>query len=92
LKGETGNDLLHGGGDGDLFIVRTAGGSDEIWDFTPGEDRLDLSSFAFEDAAAVRRLASDAVSGVALELPGGVSVLLRGLDDANALADGDLLL
>lgn len=42
-----GEDLLLGGEGGDLFILLADGVQDEIADFEPTEDRLDLSSFDF---------------------------------------------
>jgi serralysin len=94
LQGQTGDDLLHGGTGKDVFIVRTSGGTDTIWDFAPGEDRLDLTSFDFANASAVRAIAQLSGGRLLLDLPGtaGGTVLLRGLDAVDDLQAGDLIL
>ena len=47
LDGGAGNDWMHGGSDNDTFVFSATGatgvGHDTIADFTPGEDRIDLS-------------------------------------------------
>ena len=45
IDGGTGNDDLTGGFGDDVFKFSRSHGNDEILDFTPGEDRIDLSAF-----------------------------------------------
>jgi Ca2+-binding RTX toxin-like protein len=42
-----GSDTLAGGAGADVFVLSADGQADRITDFTPGEDRLDLSAWAF---------------------------------------------
>ena len=46
LIGGTGNDDLVGDGGADTFVFEPGHGNDTIWDFTNGEDTIDLSGFA----------------------------------------------
>jgi len=45
LIGGGGNDLLEGGAGADWFVFAPGSGADEIADFTPGADHIDLSAF-----------------------------------------------
>jgi hypothetical protein len=45
LDGGIGNDILTGGRGGDSFVFKPGYGHDTITDFSPFEDRLDISGF-----------------------------------------------
>lgn len=47
LSDGSGIDVLTGGSGADLFVLSADSAPDEITDFTPGVDRLDLSAWAF---------------------------------------------
>jgi len=49
LKGGGGLDRLMGGGDRDIFVFSAGTGTDIVYDFTDGEDRIYLDRIAFED-------------------------------------------
>jgi len=46
LMDGAGSDTLTGGAGADIFVLAADGASDTITDFTPGQDRLDLSAWA----------------------------------------------
>ena len=85
LDGGADNDRLVGGPGSDVFVFHAGDGEDVIADFSDGEDRMDLTSFAlsgFDD------LALESVSnGVKIHLPAphGGTITLEGF----AIADLD---
>ncbi|MGO4909627.1 hypothetical protein ACEN2J_14980 [Pseudorhodobacter sp. W20_MBD10_FR17] len=72
LRGGAGDDILVGakgarltGGDGaDLFVLSETGGSTLIRDFTPGIDRLDLSSFFMLRSVGQLTITSNALGAI----------------------------
>lgn len=55
LYGEAGNDNLYGNADGDAFVFNTINfGADNIWDFTPGSDKIYMSTAIFANFAEVQ--------------------------------------
>lgn len=56
-----GNDVLTGGAGADIFVLTADGQSDQITDFEPGVDRLDLSAFDFLYDAAQLTVAPTAI-------------------------------
>ncbi|HYG46879.1 MAG TPA: M10 family metallopeptidase C-terminal domain-containing protein, partial [Allosphingosinicella sp.] len=100
LHGNLGADQLSGNGGADTFrydstAESASGAMDQILDFAPGTDRIDLSridartNLAGDQAFAW--IGSDAFSGTAGELRaehlGGTGWLLQGDTDGNGLAD-----
>jgi len=78
LTGGKGDDRLTGNSGYDDFIIAPGDGNDIITDFTPGQDDLDLSAFAFgsfenllphmtETASHSLRIALDTQTSVVLE-------------------------
>jgi len=52
LKGGLGNDVLSGGSGADRFVFDAPGwGTDQISDFTPGQDKLDLRGLGLHDVS-----------------------------------------
>jgi serralysin len=49
LNGDLGRDRLYGGSREDVFVFKPMMGVDEIYDFDPAEDHIDLLGFKFSD-------------------------------------------
>ena len=93
LEGGTGGDDLEGGLGEDTFKFNRGDGDDVIYDFSPGEDRIDLSSISsideLDDLDIVERRNS-----VEIDLPRGgelvlENVFLSDLDDDDFIFHGD---
>ncbi len=101
LLGHTGNDRLIGqagtdrmkGGSGDDVIVATVGsGLDIVYDFTVGEDKVDVSGLGFTDFEIEVGSIWRTVNGKALmEMGGGDRLLLVGVDHTTLTADDFIL-
>ncbi|WP_375205022.1 CARDB domain-containing protein [Hyphococcus sp.] len=84
LIGGEGNDTLAGNGGDDLFVFNAGEGADVINGFEAGagtDDVIDLSSFdgVFDDFADVVAAASDVSGDVVIDLGGGHSIALAGV-------------
>jgi hypothetical protein len=82
ISGGLGNDVLKGGRGNDTFVFDTALGPDNIdriKDFTPGEDRIELSATIFAGIGAVGTLAAGAFKIA--------SALVAGDEDVRILYD-----
>lgn len=95
LSGGLGRDILTGGAGADLFVFAnrfespSGAGRDAITDFTPGQDRIDVSAFM---AGAVY-LGSAAFSGTGRALRfDSASGLLEGDSNSDGIADWQVLL
>jgi len=72
IYGESGNDNLYGGAGGDAFVFATFGfGADNIWDFTPGQDKIYMSTALFANFAAVQAAAVGGPGVTVITQPGG---------------------
>lgn len=91
VDGGIGNDRLLGDKGADLFLYAPGGGSDTIADFADGEDRLDLTGFAFGAFADVLAIASDSVNGLVLAFADGGTLTLANLTLAQ-FDTGDVLI
>lgn len=74
------DDTLTGGSGADTFVMRALPGDDEITDFAPSEDVLDLRGLGFADLDAVLDAAEEDRAGITIDLGVG-SVTLLGLDE-----------
>ena len=63
LVGGTGRDLFYGGSGADLFVVLADGQTDEIRDFQPGVDRIDLSFWPMLRSASQLDFTATATGG-----------------------------
>lgn len=75
LMGGGGNDLLEGGAGADWFVFAPGSGADEITDFTPGVDHIDLSAF---DLAYEQLGFTQSAGGVRISM-GTDSIFVRGV-------------
>ena len=78
IYGGAGDDVLSGGADNDTFVFLPAGGADTIYDFSDGDDKIDLSAIA--DITSVDDLSMDQREGdvvIDLSNQGGGSITLQ---------------
>lgn len=89
LEGGEGNDLLTGGRGRDTFVMQPGWGYDQVQDFAPGRDVIDLQSFGFSDYSnftgeVARRALPE---GVDLRFSTGDTLTVSGLTEATLSAD-----
>ena len=99
LKGESGDDVLNGGaGDdyleggigNDTFVFAPGDGNDTLADFTAGagsEDVIDVSAFTHSSLSDILSVASQDSTDVVIDLDGGTSVRLLGVNLADLHED-----
>ena len=91
LDGGEDDDRLTGGPGNDVFLFRAGDGEDTVVDFTDGEDRIDLTSFALTDISDLTlETVSDGVR-IRLSAQGGETILLEDVQVAD-LDAADFLL
>lgn len=76
LSGDLGDDTLTGGAGHDTFVMASSGGHDLVTDFTIGEDRIDITSFA---AGAHSETFSASPQGLLITFDTGDSITLAGV-------------
>jgi Ca2+-binding RTX toxin-like protein len=86
LSGDIGGDWLTGGGGADSFIFGRTHGRDEITDFTPGEDVIDLRAMGVAGDDFSDLVVSQQAGGV-LVVTGNGEILLQGLELEAVTAD-----
>lgn len=92
LIGGTGTDSLTGGEGSDLFVLQAGGGKDYIRDFQNGVDKIDLTSFDFDNFTDfVKSTQITGKSNVTLKFDNVTSVEVSGLSLSNLSADDVLL-
>ena len=83
---------MKGGSGDDVIVTSTGSGLDIVYDFTVGEDRIDVSGLGFTDFAAEIASIWRTVNGRALmEMGGGDRLLLVGIDHTTLTADDFIL-
>ncbi len=96
LSGDLGNDTLVGGAGADRFVLRSGGGADRIADFAAAQgDRLELEAglngTGVDSYAELQaRMAADGQGNTMIDLGGGNSLLLLGIQPAALTADNVL--
>jgi len=81
-----GNDVLRGNLGNDVFVVS---GADTVADFTSGNDRIDLQSYAtISNFADVSALSTVSGGNLVINLGGGTTVTLLG---TTAIAASDFI-
>mgnify|MGYP000157994146 CR=1 FL=1 len=87
ITGNGGNNILTGGAGDDLFVFSDGGGNDTINDFTAGagtDDAIDMAGVtALNSFADVQAAASQVGADVLIDMGGGDSVSLIGVDLAD---------
>ena len=94
ITGNSGANILSGGGGDDLFVFQDGGGNDTIDDFSAGPgagDVIDISAFGFGAFADVLAAATDIGGDTRIQLDAGDSVTLLGVQAANLDADDFIL-
>ena len=88
IDGGTGDDEMYGDGGADVFVFAPGHGADFIYDFTDGEDQIDLTGFTGISGFDELTIASGD-DGVTIDLTahGGGTIRLDGFDIANLDAD-----
>ena len=76
LTGNAGSDVYEGGAGADTFVITDVGFTDAIYDFTSGEDSLDLSALS----STLTYIGNSAFSGTAGELSYDGTYLLGDID------------
>ena len=88
IYGEAGNDELFGGAGGDAFVFDQANfAADNIWDFTPGQDKIIMSTALFANFAAIRAAAVGGPGVTVITQSGGhgqIALQGFGVDALNA--------
>jgi hypothetical protein len=74
----------------DLFVIRSYGGQDEIMDFQPGKDRIEIDGYGLTGFADLSSHVQNTADGVLISLDDYNSVLVRGVTVAQ-LAAGDFV-
>lgn len=91
MTGGAGDDRLIASFGAEILLFAPGSGRDLVQNFTPGEDRLDVSAYGFADAAAVVGLIDDVDGAAEIALNGAVDVIrLEGVM-AGDLAAGDFI-
>ena len=84
LEGGEHGDWLWGGSDNDTFVYNTGDGGDIIYDFTKGEDMIELSYNGIADWGELRDYISSDTDGTAIiTFSEDDSIILSGVDAAN---------
>ena len=87
LIGQAGTDRIKGGIGNDVFVATTGSGLDIVYDFTSGEDRVDVSGLGLTEFVTEVGGLWLTVNGKALmEISGGNRLLLAGVDHTTLTA------
>jgi len=93
LYGGSGRDVLSGGADIDTFVFYSGFGTDEIQDFTPGEDRINLANVTaitdWDDLVSAHLTVGD--SGFVTIVDGADSIVLTGISSLSKLDATDFV-
>ncbi|MBP6015454.1 MAG: FG-GAP repeat protein [Candidatus Promineofilum sp.] len=88
LEGAGGDDTLTGGPGNDAFFYKAGSGDDNLTDFTPGPESNDFLDFSTHSALKPGDLTVQAQGADTLiSLPGGDSILLKGVAAGSLHAD-----
>ena len=91
LVGGAGRDRLLGGGDADTFKFKPRSSIDEIVDFQPGKDRIDLMALNLRGLGAIQRDTTDQGWAVARIPEAGVAIVFHDLKWSDLGADNFLI-
>ena len=92
LLGQAGTDRMKGGSGNDVIVATVGSGLDIVYDFTVGEDKVDVSGLGFTDFEAEVGSIWRTVNGKALmEMDGGDRLLLVGVDHTTLTTDDFIL-
>jgi len=90
IAGGSGNDVLFGGGGADYFVFGHGDGTDTVFGFRAGQDKIDLSAFGIIDFHEVEGAISQQFFRTEIDL-GDTEILLMGVR-ASHLDEGDFIL
>jgi serralysin len=91
LVGGAGRDRLSGGGDADIFKFKPRSGVDEIVDFQPGKDRIDLTALDLRGFGAIQRDTTEQGWAVARIPDAGVAIVFHEVKWSDLGADSFLI-
>lgn len=97
LVGGMGNDLMIGGAGADTFIFSSQSGADEILDFTPGVDKIDIYSNVngngiYATADILAHTYDNTVLDAVIDLGGGNTITLIGIQTSDLSASDFMLI
>jgi len=90
IDGGAGTDKLFGGRGRDTFIFKEGNDTDKIYDFRPGQDKIDISSFGFTDFHQIEHMISGRWWKTEIDFGGGDEIELYGVR-AHRLDEDDFI-
>lgn len=91
LEGGQGNDFLVGGLGADYFVFNSNSGNDIIWDFTKGEDKIEIDPSVLPDIGAILNNVTYGNGFAQIDLGGGNNIYLNGITPNTPLTKDDFV-
>jgi len=91
IDGGEGNDFLVGGAGADYFEFNQNSGNDIIWDFTQGEDKIDIDPSVLSDINTILSNVTYGNGFAQIDLGGGNNIYVNGITPNNPLTEDDFV-